>query len=217
MALVDVGAPPADSLALEGAELESEIHRLEVRHVALIKEEHKYRREATDMKEASKLLDEEIERLRDRYTATSGELGEHVMSRIKGPEEPGGGGFTVVADNSGADKQLVSYNSLAGSINAAYRQALQNRLQDAAFVQQLSKKGGPQVVHCRVHWGEEAIDWKVYDDGDGTEMTVGAMLQDAARYWGLRVEDVALQGRDGAVWCHEGYVHDELRQARARW
>ena len=142
-ALVDVGAPSADSRELDGAALEGEIHRLEVRHVALIKEEHKYRREAAEMKEASKTLDEEIERLRDRYTATSGELGEHVMARIKGADETGGAGFSATADQSDADKQLVSYNSLAGSINAAYRQALQNRLKDPAFVQQLSKKGGP--------------------------------------------------------------------------
>ena len=190
----------------QSIELEDAIAHLEVAHMSLRREGAIYARQSAEMLDHSKVLDEQIEQLRDRFTAVSSELGQQQMTTSTAAEADASAG--------GDQNELVSYDSVASTINAACKKALRSRLQDGKFVDELlSRRGGAEVVHCRVVYAEEAIDWKVYDDADGTEATVGALLQDVARYWGLRAADLVLQGRDGAIWSLEGYVHDEMRQA----
>ena len=182
----------------QSVELEDAIAHLEVAHMSLRREGAIYARQSSEMLDHSKVLDEQIEQLRDRFTAVSSELGQQQMSTSTAAE----------ADASaGADQnELVSYDSVASTINAACKKALRSRLQDPKFVDELlSRRGGAEVVHCRVVYSEEAIDWKVYDDADGTEATgfKTNMYAELARHAGLRYADVrATRGTFTAAVIH---------------
>ena len=64
----------------QSIELEDAIAHLEVAHMSLRREGAIYARQSAEMLDHSKVLDEQIEQLRDRFTAVSSELGQQQMT-----------------------------------------------------------------------------------------------------------------------------------------
>ena len=64
---------------------------------------------------------------------------------------------------------------------------------------------------ARVHWENNAAEFKVLDTEECTEVSFGALLQDVSRYFGVQDGAVALADKDGGIWPLEPMVHSELR------
>lgn len=106
----------------------------------------------------------------------------------------------------------VTYSLVSSAVRTAFKRAVDRKLAEPQFAHRLgSRHRKSDVLHCRVMWGEEAVEWKVHDDTDGTEVTFEALLSDVCRYWGVDVDECTLVDERGAVWPLEGFIQDEIR------
>ena len=106
----------------------------------------------------------------------------------------------------------MTYGQVAPQISTAFRRVARSCLADKSLWHgHMERRRQLTGFFARVHWENNAAEFKVLDTEEGTEVSFGALLQDVSRYFGVQDGAVALADKDGGIWPLEPMVHSELR------
>jgi hypothetical protein len=167
----------------------------------LVKQETQHNRTIDELRTAHRTRAETIDSLTARIASVEEELG------------AGGGDGDAAGDvGLGGDNELVTYGQVAPQISTAFRRVARSCLADKSLWHgHMERRRQLTGFFARVHWENNAAEFKVLDTEEGTEVSFGALLQDVSRYFGVQDGAVALADKDGGIWPLEPMVHSELR------
>ena len=202
----------AEALAAHTKQLADARKDVELELVAVQKEETYSQRGLTETNSAARALSEQVETLQNRLSDVSAELeGYKTNDRLtmQYAEALEADDFN---EHAKREMEVTSFRSLRNTVRTAFTKVLKAKLRDPEWQRSVVAERGIQSKpeYCQVIYGDSSADWKVLDARDGTDSTFGAMLQEAARYFGADHTELVCADKDGTVWPLEAHVFEEL-------